>query len=134
MLWSQLLGAGNIHGGFTMKVNFITKRVLPLFLGLLLVAEWNTVFAEEGIGGRSVDQEFVLVEGKVRSIAIDDGTITVKPNKGKKVVVIIEPTTAYTGDSSLGEIKKNDVVKVWYVVDGENNIAIKVEKLPDLGC
>ncbi|MBC8316681.1 MAG: hypothetical protein H8E41_02165 [Desulfobulbaceae bacterium] len=117
-----------------MKVNFITKWVLPLFLGLLLVAEWNTVFAEEGIGGRSVDQEFVLVEGKVRSIAIDDGTITVKPNKGKKVLVIIEPTTAYTGDASLGEIKKNDVVKVWYVVDGENNIAIKVEKLPDLGC
>lgn len=117
-----------------MNVNMITKWILTVFLGIMFFAAGNIVFAEDAMDARSVDQEFVLVEGKVRSIVIEDGTITVKPNKGKKVRIITEPTTAYKGVSSLEEIKKNHVVKVWYVVDGENNIAVKIEKLPELGC
>jgi len=44
------------------------------------------------------------------------------------------PATELVGLSSLEEISKRQRVKVWYEVEKERNRAVKLEKLPELGC
>ena len=116
------------------QYSMLIQSVLIVVFGYVLFLLPHSVPAQEELEGRSVDQEFVFVEGKARSISLESNTITVKPNKDKKIEIVLDPTTTFKGASSLKDIEKANRVKVWYIIDGENKRAVKIEKLPELGC
>lgn len=117
------------------KYKMLIQSVLIVVFGVTFFLLPYVVLAQEGSEGRSVDQEFVLVEGKVRNISLENYTITVKPNKGIKTKIVLDSATTFKGaSSSLKDIEKANRIKVWYIFDGENKRALKIEKLPDLGC
>ena len=111
----------------------LVKILFPV-LGVVFLLVQHTALAQDNLEGRSVDQEFVLVEGKARDISPEENTLTVKPRKGKKVKVVLDPSVSFKGASSLQDIEKANRVKVWYIIDGDYKRAFKVEKLPELGC
>ena len=118
-----------------MKHHTMTLYVLLIMIsGYLVLLLPQSIAAQEELEERSVDQEFSFVEGKARAVSVENNIITVKPNKGKKVEIFIDLSTVFKGASSLEDIEKNNRVKVWYVLDGEGRKAVKVEKLPELGC
>jgi hypothetical protein len=116
------------------QYRMLIQSVLIVVLGYMFLLLPHIVLAQEGSEGRSVDQEFVFVQGKARAISLENGTITVKPNKSKKIKIVIDAATTFKGASSLKDIEKANRVKVWYVLDGEDKKAVKIEKLPELGC
>ena len=116
------------------QYRMLIQSVLIVVFGYIFLLLPHIVPAQEGFEGRSVDQEFVFVEGKVRSISLESNTVTVKPNKSKKIKIVLDSATTFKGASSLKDIEKANRVKVWYVLDGENKRALKIEKLPELGC
>lgn len=116
------------------KYRMLRQSVLIAVFGYIFLFLPHVVLAQEGLEGRSVDQEFVLVEGKARNISLKRNTITVKPNKGEKIKIVLDSATTFKGASSLKDIEKSNRVKVWYILDGENKRALKIEKLPELGC
>ena len=115
------------------KYGMLIQSVLIVVFGYIVFFP-HVVLAQAGSKGRSVDQEFVLVEGKARAISLESNTITVKPNKGKRIEMVLDSATTFKGASSLQDIEKANRVKVWYILDGENKRVLKIEKLPELGC
>jgi len=115
------------------KYRMLIQSVLVVVFGYIVFLP-HIVPAQESLEGRSADQEFVLIEGKARNISLENNTITVKPNKGKKIKIVLDLATTFKGASSLKDIQKPNLVKVWYILDGENKRALKIEKMPDLGC
>lgn len=116
------------------KYRILRQSVLIVFFGYIFLFLPHIAVAQEELEGRSVDQEFVLIEGKARTVSLENNTITVKPNKGRKIKIILDSATTFIGVSSLKEIEKANRVKVWYISDGGNKRALKIEKMPDLGC
>jgi hypothetical protein len=119
-----------------MKI-FISKYIgifAMILASLLLVGPFMSI-AQEDTTGMTLEHDFLLVEGKVSSVSIESNELTVKPNKGKKVMVLVDSETIFLGEAaSLLDIEKRQKVKVWYLTEGERNRAIKVEKIPKLGC
>lgn len=117
------------------QYRMLIQSVLIVVFGYIFLLAPNNILAQEELEGRSVDQEFLLVEGKARAISLETNTLTVKPNKGKKMEFILDSATTFKGDvSSLKDIEKNNRLKVWYILDGDKKKALKIEKIPDLGC
>jgi len=56
------------------KYSVLIQSVLIVVFGCIAFLP-HIVLAQEGLEGRSVDQEFVLVEGKARSISLENNTI-----------------------------------------------------------
>jgi len=50
------------------------------------------------------------------------------------VSVAIDVNTALVGYSSLQEIEKDQGVKIWYSVEADKKIAIKIERKIEVGC
>ena len=81
-----------------------------------------------------IEDQALVIQGKVRSVAPETGELAVKPDKGERLTVVVDGYTKLQGFSALKELEKKQRVKVWYIVEGEKNKAVKVEKLPELGC
>jgi hypothetical protein len=79
-------------------------------------------------------EEPLLVQGLVQEISPATGTLAVKPNKEKAVYLSIDSRTAFSGVSSATALAKRQRVHVWYRVDGDRKIAVRIEKMPDQGC
>ncbi len=54
--------------------------------------------------------------------------------KGERLQILLSPQTKLIGIPLLDMLKKGARVKVWYSTFGEENRAMKVELLPELGC
>jgi hypothetical protein len=76
----------------------------------------------------------VLIKGSVRKVSQEIDTIIVKSTKAGRIQILVAPQVDFIGISSLADLKKGQQVKVWYSPVGEENRAVKVELLPDLGC
>jgi len=50
------------------------------------------------------------------------------------VVINIVPETLLEGVSMIDELEKKQQVKVWYSIEENENKAIKIKKMMDLGC
>jgi hypothetical protein len=73
------------------------------------------------------------VKGHIRSVSVSDQTFILKKVKGK-MRLTLDPQTVFEGFSKLKDLKPEDLVRVWYRLDATRNIAVKIAKLPDLGC
>ena len=105
-------------------LTFLLFFVSPPHLG----AE-QPLFLEE-----SSTDDVMYLKGIIGSVSIEKMQISVRPLKGRRVVIDITPDTQIAGISKMEELMKKQQVKIWYQYENKRNIALKIEKLPDLGC
>lgn len=76
----------------------------------------------------------ILIQGSIRRVSLEMNTITVKMPKAGRIHIMVAPQIDFVGMSSLADLKKGQQVKVWYTPVGEENRAVKIELMLDLGC
>ena len=108
-------------------------------LGLLLILSISPVFPNPS--GHASDffeetssDEMIYIRGIISKVSLEEMQIAVRPLKGKRVVITIDPDTILEGISQVDELDKKQQVKVWYSIEEETNKAIKIKKMMDLGC
>ena len=107
--------------------------ILMTLVGCLLLFCAFFVSFETSSLAVSVD-ETLLIQGVVRRVLPGENMIFVKVTRGEKIKIRVYRQTGFVGTVSLKELERGQWVKVWYSVAGGENRAVKVEKLPDLGC
>ncbi len=121
-----------------LQINIVGRNVVLVLLWFLFLFPafqiGSDALADED--GRYVQgvEGADIFKGRVRSVSVEDGILTVRPRKGKKVEFSFTEQTVFVGFISLDEIEDNKDVTVWYFNDGEINQAVKIEKLPEQGC
>jgi hypothetical protein len=106
--------------------------IITLIGGLLLL--WTPFVAAQNSTPEMSTLETLYIQGSVRRIFPEKKMILVKVSKGEKMLILVGQQTGFVGISSLEELEKGQHVKVWCTVVGEENRAVKVEKLPEVGC
>ena len=91
-------------------------------------------FAVNDTAAISVNQATLTAQGKVERYNHKKQLITLKTSKGEKMSMVIGWNTALVGYSSLQEIEKEQGIKIWYTIEVEKKIAIKIERKLDVGC
>lgn len=81
-----------------------------------------------------VSQSPLPAQGKVETFNLEKGKLTIKTSKGERISVFTGSPPVLVGYPSLGEIKKEHGVKIWYTIEGTKKIALKIEKMLDVGC
>ena len=113
-------------------VTFRAGMIISL-IGCLLFFQTPLTSGEDGSSGLSVGEP-LLIQGIVKRISPKKQTITLKPGKQARIKIKVDEQTDFTGMAALEELKRGQRVKVQFtVIDGENR-AVKIERLPDLGC
>ncbi len=122
-----------------MKITQLNKNTALVFVLMWCVLIFSTAIAQsqssEGeVANLQQTQERLFVKGRVSHVSSEINTIVVKPNKGKRIEFLFNDQTIFKGFVFLNEIEDKHRIKVWYFTDGEKNRAVKVEKIPKLGC
>ena len=115
------------------RLRMLPKSIIAIVSLSLLFILPGLALAQSQDEMMSFEQELV-VKGKVKDIFFLEQVIVVKPNKGKKMQFRFDDKTLFSGFSSLEEIERMQRVKIWYQTDDEENKAVKIEKVPELGC
>lgn len=113
-------------------VNLIYKTLFFVLLGTLFFV--STGYADQGKDEPQLLADTVLVTGMVKSIDFESKTVVIKPKKGKKMSFSYADQTEFRGVVSLNEIEKRQQVKIWYFKDGNKNMAVRIQLVPELGC
>jgi hypothetical protein len=119
-----------------MRTNLHHTRPAGMILTLMgcLLLFWLPVAAaQDNSSGMSTDAHLV-VQGTIKRISFEKGYITLKPSKQDRVKIFFDAQTELVRMPSLEKLNKGQRLKVWYTVIGTKNRAVKIEKLPDLGC
>ena len=114
----------------------ITSKRVFKFVLLLTSCLWFMalpILANETLEEVSTE-DTLYVRGLVSKVYLDKMQISVRPPKGKSIRISIDPDTILEGVSQIDEFAKEQQVKVWYSVDEDNNRAIKIIKMLELGC
>ncbi len=110
----------------------------PTFLVVLLLGALWLLPAAPLFGGEYAEDgsnpEYVYVKGMVHSLAPADHSLTVRPRKGPGITMFINPETELVGVKSLENLQVKQVIKAWYKPGEKVNDALKIVRLPDLGC
>lgn len=106
--------------------------IITLF-GCLLFFWAPLVAAQTSTSEISIDAP-LFIQGIVKRISLEKNLISLKPSKQERVKIKVDGKTDLVQFSTLEELKKGQRLKVWYTVVGDENRAVKVERLPDLGC
>lgn len=109
-------------------------RLLPaLVVVFLLIAGAGPIKANEQSEEVS-SKDMLYVRGLVSKVYTDQMQISVKPAKGDRIRITIDPDTQLEGVSQIDEFAKEQQVKVWYSIDNGTNRAIRIKKMMELGC
>jgi hypothetical protein len=109
----------------------------PFLAVLLVVALWLLPSAPLVAGEYAEDgsnPEYVYIKGMVHSLSPADRALTVRPRTGPRITMAITPDTELVGVKSLENIQVKQVIKAWYKPGKNGNNALKIVRLPDLGC
>lgn len=110
---------------------FNLSLLMLLFSGIFS----SGIFAGQPLLFEEVSTDNVTyMRGIISSVSTEEMQISVRPAKGDRVVVNIDPDTQMEGTRGIEDLEKEHQVKVWYQVEDNKNTALKIEKLPDLGC
>ncbi len=115
------------------KQNDRMVLLTAVLVGLVTVFSCSFSLAQSGTPAASGDN-ILFLQGIVRQVSSKNNSFSVKISKGKKLKILFSPQVELKGIASLTELKKGARVKVWYKSTGEENRAVKVELLPELGC
>ena len=64
----------------------------------------------------------VHADGAEATLLVEDQTLTLKQNKGPKLVFTLDEGTILEGFYQLSELKPRQKIKVWYRPDGKENV------------
>lgn len=112
----------------------LSKKIQLLILMTLLACVGISPAVAQGTFEEMSTEDMRYVRGLISKVYPDTMQISVKPAKGKRVRVTIDPDTIIEGVSQVDELEKEQQVKVWYSPDNGNNRAVKIKKMMDLGC
>ena len=76
----------------------------------------------------------LFIKGIIRSISLEDQTVTVKQEKGPTLSFYVDNDTVLEGFYKLTELKPRQKIKVWYQPREQENRALKILKPLELGC
>lgn len=109
-----------------------TVRRVALLCSLLLIATPVLFAAEykEDVGG----ENYLFVKGKVHSVTPQEQAVMVKPMKGARIRIVMGEQTEVSGFKTIGDLRPDENVKVWYRPTKDGPIGLKIIRLPDLGC
>ena len=111
------------------------KAVVLLFAAMMMLLMVAVVTRSPAQADPATPAETILVvKGQVKEISSAAKTLVVKPKKGDSVPLIVTSQTTFAGFSALEQLSPKQPVQVWYYSKGESNLAVKIEKLPELGC
>jgi hypothetical protein len=111
------------------------KAVVLLFAAMTMLLMAAAFTRSQAQANPEAPAETVLiVKGQVKEISSAAKTLVVKPKKGEPVPLIVTSQTTFAGFSALEQLSPKQPVQVWYYSKGESNLAVKIEKLPELGC
>lgn len=113
------------------KTVSLLSQVMLLLVTLVLTALPVSAGSEEQ-GMSSADT--IFVKGLVRSVTAADNTLTIRPNKGQRITVTVDPLTEFKGFYKLEELQKRQIIEVWYRPGPSGNMAIKIVRPLELGC
>jgi len=111
----------------------ITAIKLILLISFFVNFSTLPIVAKERFEEESTENMF-YVRGLISKVYADKMQISVKPPKSKRVSITLGPNTILDGASQIGELEKEQQVKVWYSTDNGDNQAIKIKKMMELGC
>ncbi len=72
--------------------------------------------------------------GVVKKVSLHKGILVLKSSEGKRQQVVFDGQTALKGVLLVEEIKAQQRIKVWYVLEDDLVKALKIEVMPELGC
>ena len=104
-----------------------------LIIGTLWLVSSTSLFAsqyEENVSS----SEYSFLKGKVLAVSLAHQYIILKQKKGPNVTVFITPTTEFGGMKKLEELQVEQILKLWYRPGQNGNDALKIVRVPDLGC
>ncbi len=109
------------------------KIWLAVLIGLTLFFVTSFAFAKSE-ASTLPGEDLLTLQGIVRRVSAENNTFTVKISKGKRLQIVFSSQTKTIGLPSPAILKKGERVKVWFIRTVEENRAVKVELLPELGC
>lgn len=114
------------------------KQRVPLLAFLLLLGALflfgAASSAAEAMYEEVSTEDMLYLRGLISKVDIDKMQISVRPPKGKRIRITIDPDTLLEGVSQIDEFEKEQQVKVWYSIDNDTNRAVKIKKMMELGC
>ncbi len=106
---------------------------ITVLVGMVSFSVTSFSFAESDFA-TPTDDSILIIQGIVRKVSLQNNSFLVKISKGERLQILFSTKTTLTGIPSMAMLKKGTRVKVWYSTSGEENRAMKVELLPELGC
>ena len=79
-------------------------------------------------------EKYLFAKGIIHSVGVAEQTVTIKINKGPKIVLSVDQDTLFEGFYKLDELKARQIIKVWYQPGEPTNRALKIVKPLELGC
>ena len=113
--------------------NHSTPMKLILLISFFLNFSALPIVAKELYEEKSTEDS-LYIRGIVSKVYPDKMQISVKPFKSKRVLIILDPETILDGASQIGELEKEQQVKVWYSTNNGDNRALKIKIMMKLGC
>lgn len=110
-------------------VKILFLAVLPLFL---LVSGCTST--QNGASESAMMQEGVMiVKGKVQKLSLEEGSMVVAPPKGDRVALKFTEQASVKG-GSIKDIARFQPVRVHYTSEGQENMIVSIEILPQGSC
>ncbi len=108
----------------------IYSCIFFLFWSLIMAAPlYSAQFEEE-----TSTQEYLFTKGMIRSISIEEKTVTLKQKKAAPISFFIDENTIFEGFYRLPELKLRQKIKIWYQPKKTKNRAAKILRPLELGC
>ena len=110
-------------------------RQIGLVLLLLVLPVWAGAQGQSSeVYDEMSTEDRLYVRGLIRSVSVEKMEIAVRPLKGKRIIITLDPDTIMEGFEQIDELKKDQQVKVWYSIDNNINMAVRIKKMMELGC
>ncbi len=112
-------------------------RAKPLFVCFILLGFWlllSTPLAARQYEEEVSSQEYLFTKGMLHTVSAKDRSIKVQQKKGPVITIFINSQTEFEGVDKYEELQVRQVLKVWYRPEQSGNTALRIIKLPDLGC
>lgn len=104
------------------------------FATLLFLVPVTSFAATDNSTEITENADVQLVEGKIKRYNQEQQIVLLQLRSGDRITVYVDWNTSLIGYSSPQEIEKKHKVKIWYSDNGQQLMAVKIEKKLMVGC
>lgn len=109
------------------------KVLLLTFIPLFFLVSGCTSTQNGTTGSANIQENVMTVKGKVQKISPEEGLMVVSPPKGDRVTLKFTEQTPVKG-GTVKDITRFQPVQVSYTIEGEQNVIVSIEILPQGSC